>query len=167
MPWSSSEGKDWILQRVREIQPSSVLDIGPGSGTYAKLLRPVLDPGVKFHALEIHEPYVERFGLLELYDRVEVADAREAKFPRLDVVILGDVLEHMTLTEAEDVWFKARAAAKLAVFLSIPIVEYPQDASEGNDHEAHVQTWSHPMVMGLLDGIKEFATFGEIGVYRA
>lgn len=167
MPWSSDEGKDWIVQRVRDLQPASILDIGPGAGTYAKLLRPALDPATKFHAIEIHEPYVERFGLRDLYDRIEIGDCREVKFPRLDVVILGDVIEHMTLHEAEQVWFKARAAAKQAVFLSLPIVEYPQDECEGNPHEAHVQTWSHPMVMGLLDGIKEFAICGEIGVYQA
>lgn len=167
MPWSSSEGKDWVVQRVRELQPASILDIGPGAGTYAQLLRPVLDPATKFHAIEIHEPYVERFGLRDLYDRIDIGDARTVKFPRLDVVILGDVLEHLTLSEAEDVWFKARAAAKLAVFLSIPIVPYPQGECEGNPHEAHIETWSHDRVMTELDGIKEFATHSEIGVYRA
>lgn len=167
MPWSSTEGKDWLVDRIRALSPMSVLDIGPGAGIYATLLRPVLEPGAKFHALEIHEPYVERFGLRDLYDRVDIGDARDMKFPRLDVVILGDVIEHMTLDEAKVVWFKARAAAKQAVFLSLPIVEYPQGECEGNPHEAHLHTWDHDMVVRELDGIREWATFTQIGVYRA
>ena len=41
MPMSSAEGKDWTRERVTALaseRPVSVLDIGPGVGTYAKLL---------------------------------------------------------------------------------------------------------------------------------
>ena len=41
MPMSSAEGKSWIADRVTAAgaqTPVEVLDIGPGVGTYAKLL---------------------------------------------------------------------------------------------------------------------------------
>lgn len=167
MPFSSTEGKPWIVDRIRELEPASILDVGPGAGTYARLLRPILPSGARIHALEIHAPYVERFGLADVYDEIQIGDARTAKFPRLDVIILGDVIEHMSLDDAKTVWFKARGAAKKAVILSLPIVPYPQGEWEGNTHEAHLHTWDHDMVVRELDGIKVWETYSEIGVYLA
>lgn len=167
MPYSSPEGKDWLKARIVALAPSSILDVGAGSGTYADLLRPAL-PGAEFTAIEVHEPYVDRFGLREKYDQVLVDDVRAFNnLPLADVVILGDVLEHVRLTEAYDLWDKARGAAKLAVFLSLPIVSYPQGETEGNVHEAHLQEWSHFMVEDLLPGISASWTGPQIGVYQA
>lgn len=165
MPHSADEGKDWTRERVVALNPGSVLDIGPGAGTYAKLLRPHL-PGTEMWGIEVFEPYVERYGLNDLYDRVLVTDARTAPFPTVDVVILGDVLEHMQLTEAVEVWHRALRAARMAVFASLPIIDYPQGALEGNCHETHLVTWDHDMVMATLPGIEEFATYTIVGVYR-
>ena len=65
---------------------------------------------------------------------VHVADIRSFSWPtRYDVVILGDVLEHLTLADALRVWASARAHARYLV-LSIPIVEYPQGVHYGNIH---------------------------------
>lgn len=182
MPYSSDEGKAWmrtqILAALRaapvryhdgdQLAPR-LLDIGAGSGTYAGLLAQEMSPWLLPHmtAVEIHEPYVGRFGLRRLYDEVVVADARTVTFPRAEVVILGDVLEHVPLDDAIALWRKAREAATVAVFLSLPIVEWPQGESEGNPHEAHVETWDHDTVIGLLPGIRECWRGEQIGCYRA
>jgi hypothetical protein len=166
MPRSATEGKDWTRERVLALSPTSVLDIGPGVGTYSTLLRPHL-PNAWFGAVEIFAPYVETYGLMGLYDHVTIGDAREVEFNPADVVILGDVLEHMPFDDALKLWDKARSTAKLSVFLSLPIIEYPQGACEGNEHEAHLHTWDHVMVMDSLPGITDFATYSQIGVYQA
>lgn len=167
MPYSSDEGKAWLVERIAALEPSSVLDIGPGAGTYATLLRPRL-PTARFHGIEVHAPYIARFGLDRLYDEITVADIRSLNdFPLADVVILGDVLEHLRFDEAQDAWFRARGAARLGVFLSLPIVDYPQGECEGNAHEAHLETWSHERVLAGLGGIVAFETYSEIGVYQA
>ena len=53
------------------------------------------------------------------------------------------------------------------VILSIPIVEYPQGAHFGNEHEAHLQVWHHETVLAQLPGVRCWRRYGKIGVYRA
>ena len=169
VPMSSAEGKDWIRERVTALgaaEPVEVLDIGPGVGTYAKLLA---GPAVsRLVGIEIYEPYVSTYRLRSYYDEIVVGDARELDFPAVDVVILGDVAEHMTQDEAAALWNKARAAARRAVYLSIPIVRYPQGEIEGNHHEVHVvDDWDHDKVLSFFAGIDHSWTGHEVGVYEA
>ena len=165
---SSVEGKSWIADRVRAAgaqAPVEVLDIGPGVGTYAKLLA---GPEVsRLACIEIFEPYVHTYRLHQYYDDVVVGDARATPFPDTDIVILGDVAEHMTEPEAVALWQKACGAARIAVYLSIPIIHYPQGHIEGNSHEAHVvDDWNHERVLAAFEGIGEWWTGTEIGVYE-
>jgi hypothetical protein len=165
MPYSAEEGKAQIREWVSELAPKSVLDIGPGAGTYAKLLDGL---GIERKAcIEIFEPYVDRFQLRALYDEVIVADARRARYPDVDLVIFGDVLEHMTQREAQLCWREAESCARLGAIISIPVIPYPQGECEGNQHEAHVETWSHSRVMETFEWITESHTYTEIGIYRA
>lgn len=181
MPYSSNEGKWWMRERIldslriaaprfdpegEQLAPR-VLDIGAGSGTYAKLLCTQTDLPIHITAIEIYAPYVERFHLRAAYDEVIVGDARLMDLPTVEVVIFGDVLEHMPAADAAALWRKARAAATRSVYASLPIVEWPQGESEGNPHEAHVETWTHERVMAELNGIEVFQIGTTIGCYRA
>ena len=168
MPQSSPEGKSWIRDRVvalGAVQPVSVLDIGPGVGTYAKLLAgPALR---RIVGLEIWEPYVRTYRLHEFYDEVLIGDARKVALPAADIVILGDVAEHMTESDAVHLWARCAEAARLAVYLSIPVVHYPQDEIEGNPHEVHVdEDWDHDRVLASFAGIGEWWVGTEVGVYE-
>jgi SAM-dependent methyltransferase len=164
MPTSAAEGKTWIIPRIVALNPKSLLDIGAGAGTYAHFLRSRL-PSTMMVGVEIFAPYVERYGLKKLYDHVLVGDARYCPLPTVDVVIMGDVLEHMPYEDAVILWRRARALADKAVFASLPIIEWPQGPEEGNEHEAHVHTWSHEDVMAL-DGVTDFWVGPNIGVYQ-
>ena len=168
MPMSSAEGKDWTRDRIAGIaaeKPVSVLDIGPGVGTYAKLLRGL--PVSRVVGLEAWEPYVTTYRLHEHYDEVIVGDARTTDLPAADVVILGDVVEHMTRDEGVELWRRCAEAARRAVYLSIPIVHYPQHEIEGNPYEVHVEEdWSHEDVLATFDGIGATWTGTEVGVYE-
>lgn len=168
MPLSSPEGKSWIRDHVAALAtdgPLSVVDVGPGVGTYAKLLR---GPAVTHVVgIEVHAPYVETYRLHEYYDQIVVGDVREVDIPACDVVVLGDVVEHMSEDDALAVWAKAAAAARRAVYLSIPIVHYPQGEIEGNPHEVHVvDDWDHERVMQRFAGIGEHEIGTEVGVYE-
>lgn len=159
MPGSAEEGRDLMLSRlIDDSGPRSVLDIGAGSGTYGRALRGMFHPFPPYLiGVEVWRPYVNRYRLDEVYDHVILRDVREMtlhEWPRADVVILGDVLEHMSLTDARRVWNLARAAARKAVFLSIPIVPYPQGAEHGNPFEEHVvPDWTHLRVLATFEGI--------------
>jgi predicted TPR repeat methyltransferase len=149
MPRSLIDGKAWISHEVTRLRPATLLDVGPGQGTYSDLLRGVT-PGSSWSCVEIFEPYVEMFELRRKYDVVHVADIRYFSWPtRYDVVILGDVLHARYLV------------------LSIPIVEYPQGVHYGNIHETHLHVWSHESVVGQLNGICRWQRHAAIGVYLA
>jgi hypothetical protein len=157
MPTSIAEGKDWSLRLFERHLPDTVCDVGPGEGTYAKLFRPV-HHGVWWTCIEIHKPYIRRYGLKntakrkDMYDEVHNLDAREAPdhlFFR-DLVIFGDVLEHMPREDAVALLAKAEAAGAWNILVSLPIVEAPQGEVDGNPHEAHVHHWDADDMDGVL-----------------
>lgn len=147
------------------MRPATILDIGAGEGTYAKLLRPGLD-GTRFIGVEIWKPYLSAYRLTDIYDEVLIGDARTMALPTADVVILGDVLEHMTHDEALTLWQRSRTLARQAVFASIPIIYAPQGAVNGNTHETHVHTWTHTEGLAL-PGVCAAWAGHVIGCYQA
>ncbi len=103
-----------ILLSVQQAPHRRVLDVGPGHGKASVLLREYLsDPPDTIDAVEAWLPYVGRFGLGDLYDRVFVGDvtaplwslenspvtAQDA-LARYDLVLMGDVIEHIELDAA-------------------------------------------------------------------
>ncbi len=165
MPTSADEGKPWLINKILAKEPKTILDLGAGAGTYARLLRPSL-PDAHMTAVEIHAAYVSEHKLWRCYDSVIIGDIRTCDIPTADVVILGDVLEHMSRSDAHALWERARDHAEKAVLLSIPIVEWKQGAMFGNEHERHVETWSHLDVMEL-PGITSCWVGKTIGCYEA
>lgn len=165
MPTSADEGKPWMFNKILVRAPHTILDLGAGSGTYADLLRKSL-PDTHMTAVEIHAAYVSDYKLWRKYDSVIIGDIRSCDLPAADVVILGDVLEHMSHADAIQVWDRARDKANKAVYLSIPIVPWPQGAENGNEYERHVHTWTHSDVL-TLPGITDWWTGSTIGCYEA
>lgn len=172
MPDSAPNGKEWFAFFYATLHEHGllrrVLDIGPGRGAYADLLRgPFLD--VHWTGVEVWGPYVERFGLEAKYDRVVVADARYVDYGLLgpfDLAVAGDVLEHMTKEEALALAGRILGHSGLLA-VSLPIRHYPQEAVHGNAFEAHVKDdWSHAEALESFGGlVAAFYADGEIGVY--
>jgi glycosyltransferase involved in cell wall biosynthesis len=159
MPFSSNSGKDFI--KSLNLQAKTILDVGAGSGTYKDLL----NLKGKWTALEIWEPYVDKYSLREKYDEVIVGDVRSLDFQKYDVCFLGDVLEHMTVEEAVSVVNKAKQNCT-TVIISIPLGHYPQDEYDGNPYEKHVvPDWSHQQVLENFGEPYQFHIDKEIGVY--
>lgn len=166
MPYSDPDNKGFVLEKLQELQPAAVLDVGPGAGAYAQLARAV--PSVeRVECVEIWEPYISQFGLTSLYDAVHLADVREFENFDFDVVIFGDVLEHMSRDEALKVYNQARAQARAVIF-SIPIIHVPQGAYQGNPYEIHVEDdWHHDEILQWFPGVVEWKEFRVTGVYVA
>lgn len=146
MPFSSDLCKAEIKNWLRELHPGTVLDVGAGSGTYSRLFRHIL-PWATWTAVEVHAPYVERFQLRQRYDEVLIANALDLELgaadPLYDVVLLGDVLEHLTEVDAARLLRNAGRWAGRGVIASVPLGHCPQGPSEGNEHERHVSEWTH------------------------
>ena len=163
MPYSFDLGKQYVKNIVGRVKHDRMLDVGAGSGTYAKLF-----PKSEWTGIEVWETYINQFNLNDLYKDIIVGDVRSFRFPTLgkfDVAIAGDVLEHMTADEAVFVVNNLRAIAD-TVIVSIPIGHHPQGEFEGNPYETHVvDDWTDERVRDVFKDITWGAVDGCIGVY--
>lgn len=147
MPFSDAQGKDVILSWVKEINPRTVLDIGPGAGAYSDLLREHVNAW-QFNALEVWEPYIGKFNLRQKYDHVTVGDIRTVNkdvIESYDLVIIGDVIEHMTKDEARSALLtltRPHFFQNYNLIISFPVLHLDQGDYEGNPYEAHVDHWT-------------------------
>ncbi len=173
MPGSSEKGKGIIQEWFARIPKKHlILDVGPGWGTYSQMLR---EEGQTWHAVEIHEPYVERFQLESLYEQIFIADIREFE-PEIqyDLIICGDVLEHMQNAEAVLVLEKLLEKSQY-IIVSLPLdaeTNAPPgtgDIDWNNPYELHVGQWSHGLfteaVRNMGGKILAFEKYREIAVY--
>jgi predicted TPR repeat methyltransferase len=163
MPRSEDDQIPYFQEVFDRLKPNTVLDIGAGAGKYAELIRnrSFVD------AVEVWQENIDRYDLASKYDEVFAVDAREFDNFDYDLVIFGDVLEHMTEAEAVALWSKARRQAK-AIFMSIPIVHMPQGAEGGNPFEVHLEDdYDHARVLATFEGICESREYDRIGAYLA
>lgn len=138
MPYSFPAGKDIIkkwFDKQKDIK--TIVDVGPGAGAYAKLL----GKKYKYIGIEIWAPYIEQFNLHELYDKIIIGNIKYVNLPSADVVILGDILEHLNKEDARAVLRKAEKRYKHVV-VSIPVGEFNQGSFQGNKYETHLSSWT-------------------------
>ena len=163
---SMPEGKPYAISKIIEIDPKTVLDVGAGRGAYATIMFPY-KPNIVFDAVEIWEPYVEKFNLKNKYRNIYIQDIRDFNDFSYDLVIFGDVLEHMPMSDAIKVWENVSCKAKYAL-ISIPIVHMPQDELEGNPYEVHEEEdWSTELVLKKFHSIVEYKEFEFTGIFIA
>ena len=149
MPGSSPEGKkesaELIKQYVAPFEFKRVLDIGPGRGTYAvdPMFVDIWDEhDVVLDCIEIWPEYINTFNLQKIYELVICQDVRclhTNLLPEYDLVILGDVIEHMSLDTGVSV-FKNLLLSSRYVLISTPsVTPYHQQETEysTNPHEEH------------------------------
>lgn len=173
MSSSYSAGKDLIQNHVREnydCKDTVILDVGPGCGTYKKLL-----PEYSFIGLEVFAAYVTRFKLDDLYERIIVGDVRDievvddaisidGKLLKPDLCILGDVLEHLNFKDARSVLDKLQLVVS-ALVISVPW-QYKQGIFEGNVHEIHLQDDLTPGIMAeRYPELRLAKQYKDIGIY--
>lgn len=161
---SMPEGKPYAIEKIVEINPSTILDIGAGRGAYATILYPYL-PRAVFDAVEVWEPYVEQFQLHKKYRNIFIEDARNHEDFSYDLVIFGDVLEHMPEKDAVDLWNRASKQATFGL-ISIPIIHMPQEEIDGNPYEIHEEEdWSTELVLEKFHSIVEYKEFECTGIF--
>lgn len=153
MPFSGPHFDAAFLKLIQIIKPTSMIDIGPGNGKYGKLMMANI-PDCASEAVEIEASYVERFRLNDYYSLVSIArgidvtrQAGAADF-KWDLVVLGDVLEHMPKSEGIDLLHYFVYRAKW-LWLRWP-VRYIQGAYEEIEAEAHISIWAEHDVKALL-----------------
>lgn len=110
----------------------TILDVGAGSGTYKKLL-----DDYKMDAVEVFEPNIEEYKLKELYEHVFNTDIKDFTYDYYDLIIFGDIIEHLNVKEATEVLKYAYNHSK-EVIVAVPYL-YKQGIEYGNEYEIHKQ----------------------------
>ena len=145
MPGSARENDDFVIDFVRKNKINFVLDVGAGKGTYFELLDAQVNGDID--GIEVWQPYIDQYDLHEKYDKLYVGDARSIveliPAGKYDLIIFGDILEHMSKEDALTLWEESARVAKWGL-ISVPIIHYPQGAEYGNPYEVHVQDHLHP-----------------------
>lgn len=113
----------------------SVLDLGCGHGFYKKLLGEYFTG--PWHAVEIWQPYIEEYDLKNLYDRVFNENLLEFNFDYYDIIIMGDVLEHLTREDGSKIIKELKDKCE-ELFVVVPY-NLPQSTVFGNVYETHLQ----------------------------
>jgi hypothetical protein len=135
--------RNWFLQNVST--DARIMDVGAGVGTYSDLLRGY---GYKMDAIEIWEPYIEKYNLKDKYDKVlnwDVMNMPVSSYDDYDFFIMGDILEHLSADEAQ--WLLSSLRLKGKKFLVAVPYEMEQGEHEGNKYETHLQPDLTPDIM--------------------
>lgn len=135
---SYNEGKKevvtWICNRLPD--GGTVLDVGACDGRWADFIH-IIFPDAIVDGVEIYEPNVILNRLVDHYRTVIIGDIADFRYEYYDLVIFGDVLEHMSVEKAQAVLAYARDHCADYV-IGVPF-EYPQDEIYGNKWEKHLQ----------------------------
>tara|TARA_R110000803_G_C11984313_1_gene321130 strand:+ start:943 stop:1467 length:525 start_codon:yes stop_codon:yes gene_type:complete len=142
------KGIDMMVNFFEKRKNLRVLDIGAGMGKWSSLIRGNTQ---SIHAVEAHAPYIEKFSLRSLYDKVYNQDIRFFNYEEeYDVAILGDVLEHLEYEDAIETILVLKNKVS-CILLTIPITICIQDGSVyGNDYETHRYQWSDKEIQQVL-----------------
>lgn len=135
------EIKQWFIDNV----PTSkrILDVGPGQGTYADLLKGL---GYRIDAVEVWAPYVDQFNLRAKYDIVHIANIMDFNIEGYDFIILGDVLEHLNKEDAIGLMVKINLYG-IRCMVAVPYMMEQDGEEYGNTYETHLQPDLTPSVM--------------------
>ncbi len=147
MPASNLDAIPTVMNFAARARPCRILDVGVGVGIYGMLLRTALDImhervapekwQLQIDGLEIFPDY--RNPIWDFaYNRVHIGDIRSYQFPpdSFDLVLINDVLEHLTRKEAIACVTRLLVIAP-TVILTTPVSHIQQGAWGGNVHETH------------------------------
>lgn len=113
---------------------TTILDVGAGCGTYYELLK---DYFSEIDAVEVFKPNIESYALMDKYKKVYNADIKDFKYFRYGIIIFGDVIEHLTVEEAQEVLKYAYDKCD-EMIVAVPYL-LKQGIEENNVYEIHKQ----------------------------
>lgn len=193
MSTSSPDGKlfftEWfstIFQTMPTFTPKRILDVGPGYGVYGRIIRQVekqkgFEPLCYIEGVELFKPNIENvnFDLKSIYDKIRHQDIRDFSkecMDKYDLIIFGDVLEHITKPEALEVWKCMKPLAKW-LLVSLPItvpnrawsIYYNQGKHEWseNPYDEHKYNWSYYELIEEMGPFLWIAPYQMVGVFIA
>jgi len=149
MPSSRPETIAKVVNLLIELNPNSVLDVGPGFGKWGLLLREYLEVWQKrllpetwvkqIDALEVFEPYTKLPGYQLFYDNVMVGNVMDYLdiLGGYDCVLFLDIIEHLEKKDG-----KMILSLPKRWIVSTPSYDSKQGPGFGNIYEEHKSVWT-------------------------
>lgn len=136
MPKSYEFGKNRISDYLKSkfYKDAKILDVGAGEGTYYNYLHDYFE---NIDAVEIFKKNIDKYNLKEKYKNVYNTNIVGFEYKPYDVIIFGDIIEHLEIADAQIVLNYALNHSK-EVVVAVPY-EYKQGEIDGNKYERHIQ----------------------------
>lgn len=124
------EAVEWIFENIPK--DAEILDVGVCDGKWRYLLQsyPNMD------GVEIFEPNAKKIAWA--YRKMFITDICGFRYEHYDLVIFGDMIEHLTVDDAQKVLKYAEDHAD-NILVVVPF-GYEQDELYGNKNEIHLQS---------------------------
>jgi len=169
MPTSRPNSLSHLCQRVLDIQPKSILDVGCGFGSKGVLFREYTDIWnlrydkekweTRIDGVEIFEKYICSLQK-EIYDKIYIGDILTIDIKSYDLIYLGDVLEHFTTEDGKKLLEKLILKSKHLI-IATPLKVFEQSEILGNIYETHKSQWTPEDFVGASVKIIDNVIFAE------
>jgi len=160
MPTSRPNHLTFLCNKILELQPKSILDVGVGFGSKGMLFREYTDIwGGNYkkenwktiiNGIEIFKEYITPLQL-EIYDTISYGNAIDVlkdipvdtttNIKTFDLIYCGDMIEHLTKEDGLKLIELMKQHAKRIIIVT-PVVVSEQGAVFGNENEKHISQWS-------------------------
>lgn len=134
------EVKEYLVSKFKG--NAKVLDVGAGCGTYWNLLH---NSFKYIDAVEVFKPNIMNYNLKQKYHKVYNMNIKDFKYENYDIIIFGDIIEHLEVKEAQEVLDYAYNHSK-ELIVAVPY-ELEQGIEEDNIYEIHKQADLTPKIM--------------------
>lgn len=159
--------KIWPVMSIFKSLPrvNSVLDVGAGFGKFGVLLREHLDIRLQRYdkkdwkatidAIEIWPEYITPLHKY-IYDCIYIGNALtiSEKIPSYDVIILVEVIEHMSKKDGEELLLNLFNKCNLGISMTFPNVLQENDRCNWpNYYEDHKSLWTFEDLSKLFNNV--------------
>jgi hypothetical protein len=161
MPFSSNTFDDILKDHIGRLAPINLLDVGAGAGKNGALIKQV-NQNIFLEGIEPTQEYIDKYNLNTYYNKLYQKDlqtfAKDHSTNKYDIVIFGDVLEHLLRSEVIDYidYFAYRANWIIAIWPT----NLPQDNVGGNHFEIHKNNFTLNDLVSKFNIVYYVSNFG-------
>ena len=127
---------DWVLNNVE--REEKILDVGFGGGVYGKILKAFYFENID--GIDAWGENIVEMGLNFIYDNIFIENILNFEFEHYDLIIMGDVLEHISLEDSKSLLNRFINEGKVSkLFIQVPYMYENHEEWQGNPYEVHLQ----------------------------